>query len=468
MNKRTPQLRTVTLPDFGMPSVEPVIPAATYEARIDAARARARTAGLDALVVYADREHSANLAYLTGFDPRFEEALLILIADRPPALLLGNEMFGYADTSPVKLKKVLYQTLGLMGQSRADSEPLELIFREEGIKGGCRVGTAGWKYFDESESADPVHAIEIPAYIVDVLRSIVGREGAVVNAGALFMNPADGLRVINEVDQLAAFEFAACQTSGAVRNLLTGIRPGISEFQAAGLLGLNGMPQSCHLMLSSGARASYGLPSPSTKVIERGDRVTVAFGVWGALNCRAGFAVASEDELPAEIGDYLDRLVYPYFEAIAEWYETVGIGVPGGALFEIVERRLGDPFFGIFLNPGHLLHLDEWVHTPIAKGSEVPLRSGMALQVDVIPATGTDYFTSNIEDGIALADRDLRDAFARRYPEAWARIQARRAFMAEELGIRLKEEVLPFSNIPAYLPPFWLNPERVVCLAPAA
>lgn len=183
------------------------------------------------------------------------------------------------------------------------------------------------------------------------------------------------------------------------------------------------------------------------------------------MNCRAGFAVASEEELPAPIGDYLERLVFPYFGAIAEWYETVGIGVPGGALCEIIERWLGDPFFGIFLNPGHLLHLDEWVHTPIAKGSAVPLRSGMALQVDVIPATGTDYFTSNIEDGIALADADLRVAIAERYPGAWARIQARRAFMAGELGIRLKEEVLPFSNIPAYLPPFWLDPQRVVCLA---
>ena len=50
----------------------------------------------------------------------------------------------------------------------------------------------------------------------------------------------------------------------------------------------------------------------------------------------------------------------------------------------------------------------------------------MAFQVDVIPATGTPYFTTNIEDGIALADAALRDAFAAGFPEAWARIQARR------------------------------------------
>ena len=38
-------------------------------------RRRMDERGLDQLVVYADREHSANLSYLTGFDPRFEEAL---------------------------------------------------------------------------------------------------------------------------------------------------------------------------------------------------------------------------------------------------------------------------------------------------------------------------------------------------------------------------------------------------------
>ncbi|MFN8447668.1 MAG: hypothetical protein U0521_03495 [Anaerolineae bacterium] len=86
----------------------------------------------------------------------------------------------------------------------------------------------------------------------------------------------------------------------------------------------------------------------------------------------------------------------------------------------------------------------------------------MALQVDVIPATGTNYYTSNIEDGIALADEALRAAFAEQYPEAWGRIQARRAFMRDALGITLKPEVLPFSNIPAYLPPFVLSPRRAM------
>ena len=176
---------------------------------------------------------------------------------------------------------------------------------------------------------------------------------------------------------------------------------------------------------------------------------------------------SSESELPEPIRDYVDRLVAPYFRAIVDWYETIRIGVTGAELYDVVHAHVGDPFFGVTLNPGHQIHLDEWVNSPIAKGSTIPIRSGMAFQVDVIPATGSDYFTTNIEDGIALADEELRRDLAERYPETWERIQARREFMDQEIGIRLKAEVLPFSNLPAYLPPFLLSPRRVMTVARA-
>ena len=122
--------------------------------------------------------------------------------------------------------------------------------------------------------------------------------------------------------------------------------------------------------------------------------------------------------------------------AVAEWYDALHVGQVGGALQAIVDRHLGDAFFGIFLNPGHQLHLDEWVSSPVFPGSTIELRSGMTLQCDIIPATGTPYFTTNIEDGLALADESLRASFAAAYPDAWARIEARRAFMIDTLGHR--------------------------------
>jgi hypothetical protein len=454
-----PHLADIRLPDFGMPASMPEISPATYAARLARLQERREAGRYDRLVVYADREHSANLSYLTGFDPRFEEALLIVGPDAEPAVLVGNECWGMAGAAPLPMRRHRFQDFSLPSQPRDRSRPLREILGDEGIFEGGRVGVVGWKTYSRPDQTD------LPAYLVDELRSLVGSGGAVENATGLLIGPADGMRILNEAEQLAAFEWASCQTSQGVRNLLAGLRPGMTEREAVALLGWNGWPLSCHLMLTAGERARLGLLSPGDRPIERGDPFTTAFGIWGALTCRAGFVVEEASELPESIGDYVERLVAPYFAAIAEWYGAIHIGQTGGALFEIVERHLGDPFFGIFLNPGHQLHLDEWVNSPISAGSTIELRSGMAFQVDVIPATGTPYFTTNIEDGIALADAALRAELADRYPDAWDRIQRRRAFMADELGIELHPDVLPFSNLPAVLPPFLLRPDRAMSLA---
>ncbi len=48
---------------------------------------------------------------------------------------------------------------------------------------------------------------------------------------------------------------------------------------------------------------------------------------------------------------------------------------------------------------------------------------------------------------------------------AGERIQARRRLMRDALGIDLHPAVLPFSNIPAYLPPFLRRPDHVMTMA---
>jgi hypothetical protein len=457
------RLTTIDLPDFGMPDAAPELPPALYAARLERLRERMEARGYDRLVVYADREHSANLAWLTGFDPRFEEAVLVVAPTGDPAILVGNECWGMAAAAPLPMRRHLHQDLSLPNQPRDRSAPLADVLGGEGIGRGTRVGVAGWKTYASRAT------LEVPSFLVDELRALAGSSGLVENAGDLFIDPGDGLRVANEVEQLASLEWASCQTSDGVRRLLAGLGPGllagITEREAVRLLRWDGTPLSCHLMLTAGPRATLGLLSPGDRPMARGDRFTTAFGIWGALTCRAGFVVEDAAELPAAIGDYVERLVGPYFEAIVEWYGALRVGQVGGALQAIVDRRLGDPFFGIFLNPGHQIHLDEWVASPVAPGSTVELRSGMAMQVDVIPATGTDYFTTNIEDGIALADASLRAELQARYPAAWARIRARRAFMREALGIDLHEDVLPLSNLPAVLAPFLLRPDRALTVA---
>jgi hypothetical protein len=461
MKMRKAMLADVKLPDFGVPDEMPELGSAIYAARLERLRHAFTAAGFDALVIYADREHCANMAWLTGFDPRFEEALLIVTRSGDPVLLTGLENQGMGKAAPLPLNVRLYPPFGLMGQDRSATLPLAELLAASGLSRGMRIGVAGWKYYGQLEAAEPASWLEIPSFIADTLRGI---SADVANAGALLMDPEHGLRATLEIDELARFEFAACHASEAVKRVVFGTRPGMREFEAASLMQPIGLPLSCHAMFSSGALAWNGLPSPTSKIIQRGEAVTTAMGVTGALTCRNGWLVESAAELPQAIRDYTDKLVFPYFEAVAEWLETVGIGVEGGELFERVMARIGDPFFGVMLNPGHLIHIDEWMHSPIAKGSRQKLKSGMALQIDIIPATGGPYFTINMEDGIALLDEAGREAFAGRYPQAWDRVQARRAFMRDILGINLKPEVLPFSNLASFLPPFWLSPSQAVVL----
>jgi hypothetical protein len=457
------QLIEAALPEFGVPANRPDLPRAVYLARLDALLRARRAAGIDALLIYADREHSANLAWLTGFDPRFEEALLILAPGAEPTLLAGPENLGRAQKSTIEVEARLYPPFGLMGQDRSQTPDLGEVLTSAGIARNQRVGMVGWKYYGAAESPRPDSWFETPAFIIDTLRQLVGPEGKVVNANALLMDSSTGLRAVNEIEQIAQFEFGAVMASEALKSLFKNLRPGMSEFAAVQSMGLGVLPHSCHTMLSTGARLS-GLESPSGKIIERGDPLTTAVGYWGGLSSRVGWVVEDQSGLPAVAADYVDRLAMPYFACAAEWYSTIGIGVTGGALDAIARKHLGAPFFNLILNPGHLIHLDEWMNTPVYPKSTELLRSGQAIQCDIIPAVGAPYHSANIEDGIALLDSRGRDELREKFPDVAARCAARRAFMTEILGIALKAEVLPLSNLAAALPPFLLAPQRLLAL----
>jgi hypothetical protein len=454
------RLIEAVLPEFGVPDTRPELDRSIYRERLGALGRARRAAGLDALVVYADREHAANLAWLTGFDPRFEEALLILAPQSEPTILVGPENLLRAGNAGIDVAARLYPPFGLMGQDRSKTPALEEAMRNAGIERNHRVGVLGWKYFGPYEASKPESWLEIPSYIADALRQVVGQDGRAINANALLMDPVSGLRAVNEIVQIAQFEFAAVAASEAIKRLIAGVRPGMSGFSAAHLMQLGVLPHSCHTMLATGLDLS-GLDSPSGRILQPGDPISTAVGYWGALSSRFGWLAADASEIPATSRDYAERLAGPYFACAAEWYETIGIGTTGGELDALVRRHLGSPFFNLVLNPGHLIGIDEWMHTPVYPGSTEAFGSGQMVQCDIIPAAGPPYYSANIEDGIALLDEGGRHQMRDEYPEVWGRIEARRAFMSDVLGIRLKPEVLPLSNLAGAMPPFWLAPDRL-------
>src|SRR5262249_33486099 len=146
-----------------------------------------------------------------------------------------------------------------------------------------------------------------------------------------------------------------------------------------------------------------------------------------------------------------------YFGAVAAWYEALALGRPGGEIVAAVANATPTEIWTPALNPGHLIHTDEWVSTPFSEGSTIPLASGMALQMDIIPVSAGPFCVANAEDGIVLADEALRAELAAQYPAVWQRIQARQQFMREALGIRLQPEVLPLGNLAGLYSPYFLS-----------
>ena len=144
---------------------------------------------------------------------------------------------------------------------------------------------------------------------------------------------------------------------------------------------------------------------------------------------------------------------------------AVGIGVTAGELDAAVRTAIGDASWEPFVNPGHLTSYDEWVYGFSLPGSSIPVKSGMAMQCDIIPAPLSPGRAINCEDSLAIADETLRKQIANGFPEVWSRIEARRRFMTAQLGISLKPEVLPLGSAPAYLPPCWLRPNQVCVVA---
>lgn len=455
-------LKSIVLPDFGSSEILPAISPEVYHKRRQSVIDRMTQAGLDVLLVYGDREHFANLAYMTGFDPRFEEALLLLDRAGRAKLLAGNECMGYLPDPALGISIELFQGFSLMGQPRDRSRPLRKILADFGIRTGCRVGCSGWKYYEKPLFDGGEFAMDIPSYLADLLRDLAGAKEQVVNTTDIFIGSENGLRLINEPEQIAVFEYASSVTSSAVLELLRHIKQGVREDALERYLDSRGLPLSCHRMIGFGEKAKRGLASASGNPAFLGDTFTTAFGVTGALTCRAGMVAWGSDDLSGEVKAFFPHFASNYFDVVRAWYESLRVGARAGDVYAVADETRDSDLYDFAVNPGHYLHLDEWVHSPFYSGSNVILRSGMALQMDIIPVSKGPFCYINAEDGVIIADETLRNELETRYPEMWQRICKRRKFMVEKLGIAIDESVLPISNIPGWLPPYALNLQTIL------
>lgn len=443
-------LKPVATPDFGLPVELPVLPDSLFRPRLERFRAAMKTAGLDAVVVYADREHYANFRYLVGFEPRFEEGVLVVTQNDPSYILLGNECFPMHPHAKIPAKGMLCQILSLPNQPMDAFTTMRDSLAATGLSGV--VGVAGWKIF--TARGDATRLFCAPAFLVDAVRDVVGADN-VVNATGLFTDPARGLRTINEADQIAVYEYGSATAGQGVLNVWNALTPGKSELELADNLITHGLPLSCHPIVAGGPNTRRGLVSPTSYRVKKGDPFCVSAGLEGGLSCRGGYLVEKEADLPAGQEKYLESVIKPYYAAVASWYETVGIGVAGGAVYDLIQSIFPKEKYGWVLNPGHLIGNEEWLSSPIYPGSTDGFKSGMIVQMDIIPAG--DFVSPNAEDGVLLADEALRGELQSAHPGVWERMTKRRDFMRNSLGIKLGDDVLPMSNLAGLYRPLALN-----------
>jgi hypothetical protein len=248
--------------------------------------------------------------------------------------------------------------------------------------------------------------------------------------------------------------------ASALRRMVFALREGMTDFAAVEAARIGGLPLGCHVTFAMGD--TPGLSGPIGDRVARGRPVSFNVAHWGSNICRAGWLARGPGDLPATAAGYLEDFVFSYARAMSDWCAMMRPGVPGGSVWAMIHDRL-PPEFGITLNPGHLIGLDEWMSSPISPGSDIPLASGMAMQMDVIPAHA-GWGSTRMEDGYLLADDALRADLARHHPNLLRRALARAAFMTDVIGMAVPDTLLPLADTCGIIAPWLLDPAQVVVL----
>lgn len=455
------RLIKIDWPDFGLPDLPPAVTLVEMRARLAAFRRAISARGFRAAVVYGDREHAANLQWLTGFDPRFEEAVLI-VTSSDALLLAGNECLPYTGISPLvtagDIRTGHCASLSLPSQPRDGRRLGDWL--EEAVPAGCKLAAIGWKWFEAGEVDDPATALDIPVFLADPLRRIAA---FVENATDLMMHPGHGLRARVDAAEIARLEFANQMAAHALRRMVFGFREGMTDFEAYQGAGVGGLPMGCHSTFATGSRAAQGLSGPTGEVLRLGQQIGFNICHWGSNICRAGWLARSADDLPVAARGYLEGFAGPYVAALSQWFSMMRPGVSGGEVWAQMRHALPFETFGVYLNPGHLIGLDEWMSSPIYQGSAEPLASGMAMQCDVIPGHPV-WGSTRMEDGYVIADADLRDDLAARYPAVAARCAKRAEFMKTVIGLDVPDTLLPLADTCGIVAPYLFDPTQVIAL----
>ncbi|WP_207694343.1 hypothetical protein DOK67_0000929 [Enterococcus sp. DIV0212c] len=412
----------------------------------------------DTLVIYADKEHGGNFEYLTGFIPRFEEGLLVLDVTGESTLILGNENLKMAKVARIENQLIHSPLFSLPNQPMDNEARLESIFKKIGLSEKRKIGVVGWKMFTTAESDNEAY-FDLPYFIIQALLTSKNGQAVIKNAAHLFIRGDKGARTTNNVNEIAHYEYGANLSSSCILKAMDTVEVGITEAALGNELTAEGQTNTVVTIAATGQRFEFGNVYPTHKQVKLGDPLSLTTAFKGGLSSRTGFVIENEKQLPENQQDYLERVAKPYYQAVATWLEKIKSGMAGKELYQTIETVFPQADYHWHLNPGHLVSDEEWMSSPIYANSEETLKSGMILQIDIIPSVA-GYTGVSAEECVALADTTLQNQIKETYPELWQRIIARKAYIMETLNIELSEDVIPLSNTVGYLRPFYLAKDQ--------
>ena len=209
------RLATIALPDFGMPDGDAGHPGRHLPRP---PRTAARTCRASAATTASSSTPTASTArtssYLTGFDPRFEEAILVVGAERRAGHPRRQRVLRHG-----RRRAAADAPRPLPGPQPAGpaARPLAAAGGHPGRRGHRPPARASaWSAGRRTPAGRPSRC---PPSSSTSCAAWSARPGWSRTPTTCSSTPRDGLRVINEVDQLAYLEWAACQTSRGVRDL---------------------------------------------------------------------------------------------------------------------------------------------------------------------------------------------------------------------------------------------------------
>jgi Xaa-Pro aminopeptidase len=458
MNNREIVLTTIKEPTY----FEQVPPVFLTDETIKERKAKLlkemKKSDFDVVIIYADKEHGGNFEYLTGFIPRFEEGLLVVEASGKCTVILGNENLKMAAVSRIEVALKHTPLFSLPNQPMDNEATLEEVFDEIGLSEKKKVGLVGWKMFT-TRMSESTAFFDIPYFIVSALLNSVGQEAQVENAAHLFIGGDAGVRTINNANEIAHYEYGANLSSSCILAAMNAVEVGVSEADLGNRLTAEGQTNTVVTIAATGQRFEKANVYPTHKKVQLGDPLSLTTAFKGGLSSRTGFVIESEQQLPESQKDYLERVAKPYYNAVAEWLETIHIGMQGHELYDTIESVFPKEKYHWHLNPGHLVSDEEWMSSPIYANSTETIKSGMIFQIDIIPSI-KGYTGVSAEECVAIADTQLQKEIKEQYPNLWKRIITRREYIETELNIKLSRDVLPLSNTVAYLRPFYLAKDQ--------